>query len=141
MKHKVSELSGAELDAAVALAISTIDPIFASKYGKPLIHGGRCLVGHGRNPEDFHVAFHGAPAYVLDGMAFCPSTKWEHGGPIIEREQISVEYAGGLLGWGAIPGTDGFGQGGPENEWYGDTLLIAAMRCYVESKFGDEVDL
>ena len=60
------------------------------------------------------------------------STEWEYGGPIIEREGISVcENAGR---W--VAGTSIKGQ-----EYYGPTPLIAAMRCYVASKLGDEVDI
>jgi hypothetical protein len=57
--------------------------------------------------------------------------KWEHGGPIIEREEIAIflEYP---KEWGATDGN--YSKGG-------DTPLIAAMRCYVASKLGSEVDV
>ena len=60
-----------------------------------------------------------------------PSTNWAQGGPIIEREEIAIflEYP---KEWGA---TDG------NYSKPGDTPLIAAMRCYVASKLGDEVDV
>lgn len=64
-----------------------------------------------------------------------PSTKWEHGGPIIEREKISVWARGNE--WAAesfIPNQQGHEQTGP-------APLIAAMRCYVASQLGDEVDV
>jgi hypothetical protein len=67
---------------------------------------------------------------VID--AFMPSTDWAHGGPIIEREKIDVlHYADG--GWLAV--------GIWLCEAEGQTPLIAAMRCYVASKFGDEVEI
>lgn len=53
-----------------------------------------------------------------------PSTDWAIGGPIIERERIGLEDEG--LHWSA----------GVESAL---TPLIAAMRAYVGSKFGDEV--
>jgi len=63
----------------------------------------------------------------------CPkySTDWAHGGPIIEREEIAIllEYP---KSWWA---TDGDARSS------GDTPLIAAMRCYVASKLGDEVEI
>ena len=64
----------------------------------------------------------------------CPeySTNWAQGGPIIERERIDVLYEHDLR-WIAVP------QKGIES--YGPTPLIAAMRCYVASKLGDEVDI
>ena len=66
---------------------------------------------------------------------FRPSTDWLQGGQIIEREGISVEFDGNI--WCAI-------SDDPVDEWVvteGPTPLIAAMRCYVASKLGDEVTL
>ena len=70
--------------------------------------------------------------------AFFPAVDWSQGGPIIERERISVEAVEdeetenwrAYLDWR----TDEALQDGP-------TPLIAAMRCYVASKLGDEVDV
>lgn len=66
----------------------------------------------------------------LDG--FEPSTDWSQGGPIIERELISVSSQTNGHSWAAK---------GAHNYSYGPTPLIAAMRCYVASKLGDEVDV
>lgn len=82
---------------------------------------------------------------------YSPSTDWSQGGPIIEREGIncSVNYQDDALGqvmfragWKAnlwnnsVPGTSGF------LKWaYGDTMLIAAMRVYVMTRLGDEVEV
>jgi hypothetical protein len=67
MKHKVSTLEGSLLDAAVAKA-----------EGLPLSNewkqGDSCRVGTGEG----------------DLRTFAPSTDWAHGGPIIERERISI---------------------------------------------------
>jgi hypothetical protein len=68
-------------------------------------------------------------------MRSCPSSVWEDGGPIIERERILLD---------PHPDSD------PEEPWlaaigrdyhYGPTPLVAAMRAYVASKFGGEVEL
>jgi hypothetical protein len=59
-----------------------------------------------------------------------PSTNWSQGGPIIEREKINIGPKG-VLWWS---GTASNSQDGP-------TPLIAAMRCYVASKLGDEVEI
>ena len=67
----------------------------------------------------------------------CPeySTNWAQGGPIIERKCIDLQYQGGNVDvWAA----DMFGA---DCSVYGDTPLIAAMRCYVTSKLGDEVEI
>ena len=63
-----------------------------------------------------------------------PSTDWAQGGPIIERERISI----GLDNeepWCAYKEED------TQSFYSGPTPLIAAMRCYVASKLGDEVEL
>jgi hypothetical protein len=71
-------------------------------------------------------------------MGYHPSEVWDHGGPIIEREQIEL--------W--PPGE----KGASYTEWpagdlashlfgIGPTPLVAAMRAYVSSKFGREVQL
>ncbi len=65
--------------------------------------------------------------------AWTPSTDWAQGGPIIEREGIELLCETLGFRWVAMP------QKGPE--WSGPTPLIAAMRCYVISKLGYEVEL
>jgi hypothetical protein len=57
---------------------------------------------------------------------------WAFGGPIIERERIEVRPYDGIK-WIA---TDNL-----TNHTVGKTPLIAAMRCYVASKLGDEVEI
>lgn len=69
------------------------------------------------------------------------SSDWFYGGPIIEREEICIEplahFREGdhVTGWHAII----YYNGGEQHCEEGETPLIAAMRCYVASKFGDEV--
>lgn len=75
--------------------------------------------------------------------AFNYSTDWSQGGPIIEREGIAVDCersSGRVSGWVAcneVAGDDNWDA----NVHYGPTPLIAAMRCYVASKLGDEVEI
>lgn len=64
------------------------------------------------------------------------STKWEFGGPIIEREKIRVGPVNDSEGWFAYKYV-----GGGKPEYFGPTPLIAAMRCFVASKLGDEVEI
>lgn len=63
------------------------------------------------------------------------STNWAQGGPIIEREFITpYPMPGGVGGnWRA----EIFGR----HMHYGPTPLIAAMRCFVASKLGDEIEV
>jgi len=68
------------------------------------------------------------------------STDWSQGGPIIERERIELKYLGynNPPYWGALK----FSPSKYERKAaIGPTPLIAAMRCYVESKLGDTVNL
>ena len=63
-----------------------------------------------------------------------PSRNWAQGGPIIEREGIMLEQ------WK----TTGHWQAATElvpKVFTAETPLIAAMRCYVASKLGDEVEV
>lgn len=88
----------------------------------------------------------------LDGSGwttdcFNPSTDWAQGGPIIEREGIDLycnvptnmahEDPSWRGSWRAKYCRCGFGT----EMSYGPTPLIAAMRCYVASKLGEEVEV
>jgi hypothetical protein len=72
------------------------------------------------------------------GLHFWPSVDWQHGGPIIQAERISV-YAqvdeGNLLHWVGVVEQMPTARRG----WLAPTPLIAAMRAYVASKYGAEV--
>jgi hypothetical protein len=64
------------------------------------------------------------------------STDWAQGGPIIEREKIRLDTT-----WNC---EDGFWSARMDTVggwWLGDTPLMAAMRCYVVSKLGDEIEI
>jgi hypothetical protein len=73
--------------------------------------------------------YEGAPEWVARQST--AATDWAEGGAIIERERIEI-----------VPNDmwDAYkeGQHLPNT---GATPLIAAMRCYVASKLGDEVQL
>ena len=67
-------------------------------------------------------------------------TDWAQGGPIIEREKIDVDFCHFTGPWFACIG--GKTHDVPERaRAYGPTMLIAAMRCFVASKLGDEVEV
>jgi hypothetical protein len=85
--------------------------------------------------------------YRTHNNMFHYSTDWSQGGPIIEREgiellcNVTAEEAknfieGSHADWRAAKR--------PINrnaQSFGPTPLIAAMRCYVASRLGDEVDI
>ena len=67
-----------------------------------------------------------------------PTRLWSQGGPIIERLMLEKRLV--LRCWvekGCCEASLDF----PYRFSYGPTPLIAAMRCYVVSKFGDTVDV
>ena len=71
---------------------------------------------------------------------YTPSTNWAQGGPIIEREGITT------ICWNKNPdqwhARRWLELDGPASTVFkATTPLIAAMRCYVASKLGDEIDL
>lgn len=111
MKIKTSELTGAALDWAVAKC----------EVGEPVGSFLHSVVAH--------------PSY----NNFHPSSDWAQGGLIIERESISIVFQGDAHDWVASLWSCKL------EDWYlyteGPTPLIAAMRCYVASKLGDEVEI
>ena len=108
---KTSELTGAALDWAVA----------------------KCM-GHrvAENYGSYIRIYLPDPKQAGYTLAFCPSTDWTQGGPIIEREMIQIKE-NGYGYWFAKIGKGKFMRG--------PTPLIAAMRCYVASKMGDNIDI
>jgi len=72
---------------------------------------------------------------------YCPSVSWGIGGPIIDREDITWSMNmepehGNETRFCAFSY-----RAGSSKAQAGPTKLIAAMRCYVASKLGDEVDI
>lgn len=112
MKIKTSELTGAALDWTVTkLELDRL--IAAGEHVKPWVRDA-----------------------ILAGESISTySSDWLFGGPIIEREKIAVRpsrlYVNGWVAH-ASNGTV---------VYIGGTPLIAAMRCYVASRLGDEVDV
>ena len=110
---KASELSGVALNWAVAIC-------------------------EGYKPKDF--CPHDKHFRDEEDVWFSPSDDWAQGGAIIEKEEISIEREYHIkenwAAWTPAPIRDD-----AEAFGYGSTPLIAAMRCYVASKLGDEVEI
>ncbi len=126
MKIKTSELTGPALDWAVAKAKGWVN------YPTDSVEQG--MWWH-TNPA---IAPLGNDYYKVHRSDWNPSANWEQGGPIIEREKIGVMRgrAGDREFWIAEVGyADDYLQ------CSGPTSLIAAMRCYVMSKLGDEIEV
>lgn len=124
---KTAALTGATLDWAVAKA-----------------------EGHESRIRPFGPLF-GATQYrqaTEKGWAYKPSTDWAHGGPIIEREKIELAWWHSSQAWqasqpllGRWSAADGEFIGDSHFPREGPTPLVAAMRCFVASKLGDEVEV
>jgi len=119
---KTSELTGAALDWAVAKTEGATDFWFdtVATYWVKL------------DGKDRALRYGWAQSYL-------PSTDWCQGGSIIEREELTLSHSpydhvfyGRTRPWCAE-------KNGCMK--YGPTPLIAAMRCYVASKLGDEIEL
>ena len=83
-------------------------------------------------------------ALEVVGCLGSPSTNWAQGGPIIEREKIDLCWSpsrGSCLATISVLWPNEFPCGRRCITTHGPTPLIAAMRCYVASKLGDEVEI
>jgi len=64
---------------------------------------------------------------------FIPTMKWEQGGPIIQEKKIEIFIRDEE--WFA------YSSFSTPEDFHGDTPLVAAMRCYVASVYGTEIDI
>lgn len=123
MKVKTSELIDAALNLAVALALGwTVRA--DEKYGV-------MVVGPRNGDSSPWCSPNELPNWQGD---------WAQGGPLIERERIELEdttMRGGANDWVATLRTAPL----VVSEAYGPTALVAAMRCFVTSKLGEEVEV
>lgn len=118
-KIKVSEAIGAVLDYMVAKANNYT--ISYDGIGYWIVGPGLCkLIG---------------PQWNSGGRNYgwSPSTNGNDAVPIIEREKIDIFWDNGSM-WDASTQNGRFVESG-------ETPLIAAMRCHVASKLGDEVEV
>jgi hypothetical protein len=100
--------------------------------------------------EGVALVWHASGQYVINhangsSSEYKPSSNWSQGGPIIERETITVSD------WPSPKWRSGFSiprkhptdpKRDPSHHSHdGPTPLIASMRCYVASKLGDEIEI
>jgi hypothetical protein len=128
---KVSELTGGLLDVWVAKALGRKVADHPSEPGWWKVwnqrRGGWDTIMHVQPDE-------------VDATVWSPSTKWQHGGPIIEQKRISVRYIEGLGVAASIESLGApFTQQRGSGWWPGDTPLEAAMRACVASQFGEQL--
>lgn len=111
MQIKVSEATNTQLDWLVSEVQGTNNGPLLTYEG----NGRKWIVTEGGFTVDY-------------------ATNWSQGGPIIEREQIATQFWRSEGEWEALIKGGFFVS-------RGTTLLVAAMRCYVSSKLGDEVEV
>jgi hypothetical protein len=73
--------------------------------------------------------------------AWQPSNEWGQGGPIIEREGLAIYQ--NVDKWICLVRPEAWAAGSltADTVLSGPTSLVAAMRAYVASKFGDEIEV
>ena len=127
---KVADAIGAQLDWVVAKADENLYP----KGDVRLLDGKVFTIEPGNYEQSDR------------WQLYAPSTNWAQGGPIIDREGIStrLNHKQAQL-WEAyiwLP-TQHDQSEADSNSYtaFGTTALIVAMRAYVASKLGDEVDI
>jgi len=127
---KTSELIGPALDWAVAKCEELDFEIDAQLQNYPHIMqadknvwGERCCILR----------------QECGGVRFQPSIDWAQAGPIIERERIELNVSMTSGKWVARKHQPTLMHDNFRTE--GKTYLIAAMRCYVSSKMGDEIEM
>lgn len=124
MKVKTSDLIGHALDWAVAKCLEPEDQ-------RLTVIRREDYIGHPIERETEY------GSYTYEWWA--PSRIWAQGGPIIERENITVTRDGDICD--AYKREFLFEEDGRDAYQKGPTMLVAAMRCYVASKLGTEVDV
>jgi hypothetical protein len=125
MKTRTTDLSGAALDWAVATCVWTDRVVVAvDEYGRKVRVGVQPV----------------AEVDQTRTFQYSPSTDWSQGGGLIERIKgftfkSWLESKQETCCEAHIHNYEG--------DWiaFGPTPLIAAMRCYVMAKLGDEVDV
>lgn len=146
MKYKTSELSGELLDEAVVIALGYMRTSLIVNGEKQ--SGCRVLIDKDDQTIKNQGRYVNGESFGAWQRTFSPSSDWTEGGPIIEREKIAVyfsEYR--VRKWHALvdgrPDIEGTlsSISSSNEEVYGSTALEAAMRAFVQSKLGDEVNL
>jgi hypothetical protein len=127
MKIKPGELNGAALNWAVAMC-----------FGWKWKADEKGVVWLARpDPKAMRQVVNATSMRVMRLSNFHPIANWSMVGPIIEREKIDLSFLGHEINGFQIWRAEKLGVWGEE----GFTPLVAAMRCYVGSVMGNEVEL
>lgn len=126
---EVDQLAGAELDYWVASAMR-------AQFIK--LEGSHCFADYRAAERAEKGAAWGGGDEQLAGL-FDPSTDWRPGGYVIERYKIGIAKHEAEAEWYADMEMLTRKDGSKAEYAYGPTPLIAAMRCFVRSVYGEEV--
>ena len=127
MKIKTNELTGDALNWAVAMCLG-----WAWKADDK----GKIILAR-PYPQGLKAVVNATGMKTLALKRFQATANWSIAGPIIEGECIEVSCIH-TTGW--TPNS--WDARHPQRHYAkGPTPLVAAMRCYVASKFGDEIDV
>lgn len=132
MQVKTSELLGAALDYTVAKAERHTLIVNGTLRGR--LHEGVWVAADVEDPNNWKPL-----------SDFNYSSNWDLSGPIVERERLEIRQGNSLY----------FPTGNEHGEFYerlwvaesdgrrfhGQTLLMAALRCYCFIKLGDTVEV
>ena len=132
---KTSELTDIALDWAVSVAEG--DKVYRPRLGRPADWDKEAYLKDGSDDRWVVRVENPKVAHFVD-WTYNPSGDWMQGGPIIERESINTRYdpdCNKAQAWEASDDIDFF------EAMYGPTPLIAAMRCYVASMLGDDIEI
>jgi hypothetical protein len=125
---KTNQLTGHALNWAVAMAEG--DKVYRPRLGRPSNWDKEAYLKDGSDDRWVVRVENARVAHFVD-WTYNPSGDWMQGGPIVQRERINLwnegyEWEASLYGKHIV---------------WGETALVAAMRCYVASKLGDEVEI
>ena len=140
---KTNQLTGHALNWAVAQAEG--DRVFRPRLGRPADWDKEAYLKDGSDDRWVVRVENPKVAHFVD-WTYNPSGDWAQGGPIIERERLWVGYSAVGQSLKLLVMADDVVQcrkslSPPNCSTTGPTILIAAMRCYVASKLGDEVEI
>lgn len=138
MKVKVCDATPVQLNWMVAMAEG--DRVYRPRIGRPGDWDKEAYLKDGSDDRWVVRVQNPKVGHFVD-WTYNPSEDWMQGGPIIEREAVRLTPEAGATFVECVWFAGSANENGDEFDGEGPTPLIAAMRCYVASKLGDEVDV
>jgi len=134
MKIQVQSATKLQLDWLVAQCLG--DKLFRARLGRPDDWDGAAYRAGDTSDERWVTRVQVANVGWFADYTFNPTVNWSQCGPIIETAKIQITPDDFAASWTACITHAGF-----TCKYSGPTPLIAAMRGYVASKLGNEVEI